>query len=182
MLNFRKRKCSNPKKGRPATEAFLDLKDETSGTDSNAGSGASSPRKPRSAASLASEQSDIKESEAKLNDGDTGSTALSVVPLNSGSEVRRLDFGGSVPSLQEHRLTVRSRSGRINSKRIKVDVQEKYAKKIDNVSLTTIREKTCVQGIRPGQTQTGLYGHRKWLAPLNFEFNLGYSGIVLSRY
>ena len=105
-----------------------------------------------------------------------------MVPLNSGSEVRRLDFGCSVPSLQDHRLTVRSRSGRINSKRIKVDVQEKYAKKIDNVSLKAIFEKTCLQGIPPGQTQTGLYGHRMWLAPLNFEFNLGSSGIVLSMY
>ena len=33
------------------------------------------------------------------------------------------------------------------------------------VSLTSEphRERTCLQGFRPGPTQTGLYGHRKWL-------------------
>ena len=28
---------------------------------------------------------------------------------------------------------------------------------------TERRENTCLQGFRPGPTQTGLYGHRKWL-------------------
>ena len=31
-------------------------------------------------------------------------------------------------------------------------------------------EKTCLHGFRPGPTQTGLYGHRKWLEAYNFEF------------
>ena len=60
--------------------------------------------------------------------------------VNSGTEVRRLDFG-SVPSIldsspdkQSCRLPGRSQSGKINSKRLKVDVLEKYAKKKDSVS------------------------------------------------
>ena len=145
FLNFSERKCLNPRIGKPATAAFLDLKDDNSGTDSNAGSAGSSPRKPRSAASQVSQQGDIKESQ--LNGGDLAtSAALSVVPLTSGSEVRRLDFG-SVPSLldtsvngQSHRLPTRTQSGKINSKRIKVDVQEKYAKKTDSVSAVKIKK------------------------------------------
>ena len=27
------------------------------------------------------------------------------------------------------------------------------------------REKPCIQGFRPGSTQTGLYSHIKWLKP-----------------
>ena len=31
------------------------------------------------------------------------------------------------------------------------------------------REKTCLQGFEPGQTQTGLYSYRKWLEASNSE-------------
>ena len=29
-------------------------------------------------------------------------------------------------------------------------------------------EKTCLRGLRPGPTQTGLYNHRMWLKAWNF--------------
>ena len=31
-------------------------------------------------------------------------------------------------------------------------------------------EKTCLRGFRPGQKQTGLYIHRRWLEAGNFRF------------
>ena len=146
---FRKRKCSNPVVKRAATTAFLDLKSDYSGTDSNAGSAASSPRKTRSADTQKSALSKTDSQTHATNSGEkTGqNTSLSVPQVtfentvNTASEVRRLDFG-SVPSIldsssdnQSFRMPSRSQSGKINSKRLKVEVQEKYAKKKDSVSI-----------------------------------------------
>ena len=37
-------------------------------------------------------------------------------------------------------------------------------------SIEPRHEKTCFGGFWPGQTQTGLYNHRRWLQPWNFRF------------
>ena len=124
---------------RGATEAFLELKNDNSGTDSNAGSTSSSPRKQTSADTLKSARELTDPTDVSLMGAFSLPRVNFINTVNTaGSEVRRLNIGrvpvvNASPEGNSHRPPFRSQPGKINSKRLKVDIQEKYAKKMDSV-------------------------------------------------